>query len=132
MGPIMERSLIREAESLWSIDTGICFDSKDVFRELRSMRVSITIPTAQSVFFVRIQHRTDRPARPQAKFLDQSQGFPGNDGAAAVVMCTLAHVPGIKVPADKYDLVGCLRTLDFRHYVCGLGIGQKLCFHFES
>ena len=65
------------------------------------------------VFFVGPEDDTQRPARRQTKLLDDAQRLPGRHAACAIIMHSLAHVPGIVVTAHDHDLFRAFAAGDF-------------------
>src|SRR6185503_19925640 len=103
-----------------------------MLRELFTMCVAISVAAAQSVFFIRVMHNTDRTSWPQPELFEQPCRFPNDDTTTAVVVCALAHVPRIIVTAYQHDLVRLLGSFQLRDHVGRLSIGQELRFHLET
>ena len=83
----------------------------------------------EAVLLVRPENHAERSPGREGEAPDYRQRLPRRDTCGAVVVCPLAHVPGIEMPSHDYDLFGFLTALDLGDEVEGLRVGNHSRFH---
>src|SRR5690242_21920125 len=99
--------------------------------ELTAMFLRIGLRAAQSVLFIGPKHHPHGPARAQTQLVHEPDCFPGRETSTAIILRTLAYVPGIEVTADQYDLSGLFATDDFCDHIARLHVLQEFRRHFQ-
>src|SRR5437588_6053852 len=113
-----------QAEAGWLLRAAVHLDCRNMVPDFITGPFSIGLAAGAPVFLVGPENHAQSTSRTQTQLVDEVRGFEGGDAARAIVLRARAHIPGINVATDDYNLFRPFAAGNLSDDVSGIRVRQ--------